>query len=51
MNVNAWKADDRMPNGSCFRGKDTFATLERDAAGNVKWRDAMLWNLADERFL
>ena len=44
------KADDRMPKWGVFQGKDTFATLERDAAGNVKWRDAMLWNLADESF-
>ena len=44
------KADDRMPKWVVFQGKDTFATLERDAAGNVKWRDAMLWNLADESF-
>lgn len=39
------KADDRMPKWVVFQGKDTFATLERDAAGNVKWRDAMLINL------
>ena len=30
--------------------KDDFATLERDAAGNVKWRDSMLENLVDESF-
>ena len=39
------KANDRMPKWAVFQGKDTFATLERDAAGNVKWRDAMLTNL------
>ena len=39
------KANDRMPKWVVFQGKDTFATLERDAAGNVKWRDAMLTNL------
>ena len=39
------KANDRMPKWVVFQGKDTFATLERDAAGSVKWRDAMLTNL------
>ena len=39
------KANDRMPKWVVFQGKDDFATLERDAAGNVKWRDAMLTNL------
>ena len=39
------KTNDRMPKWVVFQGKDTFATLERDAAGNVKWRDAMLTNL------
>lgn len=39
------KANDRMPKWVVFQGKDTFVTLERDAAGNVKWRDAMLTNL------
>ena len=34
-----------MPKWVVFQGKDDFATLERDAAGNVKWRDAMLTNL------
>ena len=41
------KANDRMPKWVVFQGKDDFATLERDAAGNVKWRDAMLMNLTD----
>ena len=41
------KANDRMPKWVVFQGKDTFATLEREAAGNVKWRDAMLMNLVD----
>ena len=41
------KANDRMPKWVVFQGKDTFATLERDAEGNVKWRDAMLTNLTD----
>lgn len=36
------KANDRMPKWVVFQGKDDFSTLERDAAGNVKWRDAML---------
>ena len=44
------KANDRMPKWVVFQGKDDFATLERDAEGNVKWRDSMLWNLADESF-
>ena len=44
------KANDRMPKWVVFQGKDTFATLERDAEGNVKWRDAMLMSLADESF-
>ena len=39
------KANDRMPKWVVFQGKDDFSTLERDAAGNVKWRDAMLTNL------
>ena len=39
------KANDRMPKWVVFQGKDDFATLECDAAGNVKWRDAMLINL------
>ena len=39
------KANDCMPKWVVFQGKDDFATLERDAAGNVKWRDAMLTNL------
>ena len=39
------KANDRMPKWVVFQGKDDFATLERDAAGSVKWRDAMLTNL------
>lgn len=39
------KANDRMPKWVVFQGKDDFTTLERDAAGNVKWRDAMLTNL------
>ena len=39
------KANDHMPKWVVFQGKDAFATLERDAAGNVKWRDAMLTNL------
>lgn len=39
------KTNDRMPKWVVFQGKDDFATLERDAAGNVKWRDAMLTNL------
>jgi DNA-directed RNA polymerase subunit RPC12/RpoP len=39
------KANDRMPKWVVFQGKDDFATLERDAEGNVKWRDAMLTNL------
>ncbi|WP_419517889.1 hypothetical protein [Gemmiger sp.] len=39
------KANDRMPKWVVFQGKDDFATLERDAAGNVKWRNAMLTNL------
>ena len=34
-----------MPNWVVFKGKYEFATLERDAAGNVKWRNAMLTNL------
>ncbi len=38
-------------NGSCFfRARMAFATLERDAEGNVKWRDSMLENLVDESF-
>ena len=41
------KTNDRMPKWVVFQGKDTFATLERDAAGNVKWRDAMLTNLTE----
>ena len=44
------KTNDRMPKWVVFQGKDTFATLERDAEGNVKWRDAMLMCLADESF-
>lgn len=44
------KANDRMPKWVVFQGKDDFATLERDAEGNVKWRDAMLMSLADESF-
>ena len=44
------KTNDRMPKWVVFQGKDTFATLERDAEGNVKWRDAMLMSLADESF-
>ena len=44
------KANDRMPKWVVFQGKDDFATLERDAAGNVKWRDSMLENLVDESF-
>lgn len=44
------KANDRMPKWVVFQGKDDFATLERGAAGNVKWRDAMLMSLADESF-
>ena len=39
------KANDRMPKWVVFQGKDDFVTLERDAEGNVKWRDAMLTNL------
>ena len=39
------KANDRMSKWVVFQGKDDFATLERDAAGNIKWRDAMLTNL------
>ena len=39
------KANDRMPKWVVFQGKDDFATLERDAAGNIKWRNAMLTNL------
>ena len=39
------KTNDRMPKWVVFQGKDDFTTLERDAAGNVKWRDAMLTNL------
>lgn len=39
------KVNDRMPKWVVFQGKDTFATLERDAEGNIKWRDAMLMNL------
>ena len=39
------KANDCMPKWVVFQGKDDFATLERDAAGNVKWRNAMLTNL------
>ena len=42
------KANDRMPKWVVFQGKDDFATLERDAEGNVKWRDSMLENLVDE---
>ncbi len=38
MNVNGLKANDRMPKWVVFQGKDDFATLERDAEGNVKWR-------------
>lgn len=41
------KANDRMPKWGVFQGKDTFATLERDAEGNVKWRDAMVQHLTD----
>ena len=41
------KANDRMPKWVVFQGKDDFATLERDAAGNIKWRNAMLVNLID----
>ena len=41
------KASDRMPKWVVFQGKDTFATLERDAEGNVKWRDAMVQHLTD----
>ena len=41
------KTNDRMPKWVVFQGKDDFTTLERDAAGNVKWRDAMLTNLTD----
>lgn len=44
------KANDRMPKWVVFQGKDDFSTLERDAAGNVKWRDSMLENLVDESF-
>ena len=33
------KANDRMPKWVVFQGKDDFVTLERDAEGNVKWRD------------
>lgn len=44
------KANDRMPKWVVFQGKDDFATLERDAEGNVKWRDAMLMSFADEGF-
>ena len=44
------KVNDRMPKWVVFQGKDTFATLERDAAWNVKWRDSMLENLVDESF-
>lgn len=44
------KANDRMPKWVVFQGKDDFATLERDAEGNVKWRDSMLENLVDESF-
>ena len=44
------KTNDRMPKWVVLQGKDTFATLERDAEGNVKWRDAMLMSLADESF-
>ena len=29
------KTNDRMPKWVVFQGKDTFATLERDAEGNV----------------
>lgn len=39
------KVNDRMPKWVVFQGKDTFATLERDAEGNIKWRDTMLMNL------
>ena len=39
------KANDCMPKWVVFQGKDDFATPERDAAGNVKWRNAMLTNL------
>ena len=41
------KANDRMPKWVVFQGKDDFATLERDAEGNVKWRDAMVQHLTD----
>ena len=41
------KVNDRMPKWVVFQGKDTFATLERDAEGNVKWRDAMVQHLTD----
>ena len=41
------KANDRMPKWVVFQGKATFATLERDAEGNVKWRDAMVQHLTD----
>ena len=44
------KANDRMPKWVVFQGKDDFVTLERDAEGNVKWRDSMLENLVDESF-
>ena len=44
------KTNDRMPKWVVLQGKDTFSTLERDAEGNVKWRDAMLMSLADESF-
>ena len=46
MNVTP-EANDRMPKWVVFQGKDTFATLERDAEGNVKWRDAMVQHLTD----
>lgn len=39
------KANDCMPKWVVFQGKDDFATLEHDAAGNIKWRNAMLTNL------
>ena len=41
------KANDRMPKWVVFQGNVTFATLERDAEGNVKWRDAMVQHLTD----
>ena len=45
------KANDRMPKWVVFQGKDTFATLERDAEGNVKWRDAMLEHLINNYYM